>query len=189
MRLTRAGIPGAWIVDAIPHVDARGDFARVFCAEAFAAQDLPVNFVQCNISRNARAATLRGLHGQVPSGMEGKLVRCMRGALFDVIADVRPGSPAYGQWRGFELTAENARAVYIPPGCVHGYQTLVDGTDLFYQMTTMYRPDLARGIRWNDPTLAIAWPLADPILSARDAALPHLTVSRPVAELVEAVSA
>ena len=186
MRLTPAGIPGAWIVDAVPQVDARGDFARVFCAEAFGARDLPVHFAQCNISRNARGGTLRGLHGQVAAGMEGKLMRCMRGALFDVIVDVRPGSPTYGEWRGFELTAENARAVYVPPGCLHGYQTLVDSTDLFYQMTALHRPDLARGIRWNDPTLAIAWPLADPILSPRDAALPWLTASRPVAAMAEA---
>jgi len=189
MRLTPAGIGNAWIVDTVPHVDPRGDFARVFCTETFAAHGMPVNFVQCNISRNARAGTLRGLHAQLPSGMEGKLVRCMRGALFDVFVDLRGNSPTYGQWRGFELTAENARALYIPPGCAHGYQTLVDGTDLFYQMTTQYRPDLARGIRWSDPTLAIPWPLADPTLSPQDAALPLLTALPRVADLVEAALA
>jgi len=153
----------------------RGHFARTYCAEEFAKHGLPNAFLQCNVSFNAHRGTLRGLHWQADPYQEGKLVRCARGAIFDVAVDLRPGSPTYGKWASAELTAANAHALYIPPGFAHGFQSLEDASEVFYQMTTAYRDGYARGMRWNDPALAITWPIADPILSDRDAALPTLT--------------
>src|SRR5690606_499869 len=129
-------------------------------------------FVQSSTSFNSRRGTLRGLHYQAAPHEEAKLIRCTRGAVFDVAVDLRAGSPTRGRWYGIELSAANARTLYIPEGCAHGFQTIADDTELLYHMSVEYVPDAARGIRWDDPTLAIAWPIADPILSARDRALP-----------------
>lgn len=161
-------LDGVWRVDLDPRVDPRGYFARAFCAEEFLAHGLPAGFVQCNLSFNVARGTLRGLHWQADPHPEGKLVRCTRGAIFDVAVDLRPGSVTLHRWIGVELSARNGGALYIPPGFAHGFQTLTDETEVFYQMTEAYHPSLVRGARWDDPTFAIAWPIPDPILSERD---------------------
>ncbi len=172
MKFTPAGIDGAWIIDIEPHVDERGLFARTFWRDEFARYGLPTAFVQCNISGNRKRGTLRGMHFQAEPMAEGKLVRCQRGAIFDAMVDLRATSPTYLRWVGFDLDEQTARALFIPAGCAHGFQTLTDDASVFYQMTEMYEPSLARGVRWNDPAFSIAWPLADPILSPRDATYP-----------------
>jgi dTDP-4-dehydrorhamnose 3,5-epimerase len=168
MIFTPTALDGVWQIDLERHADPRGHLARSFCVDEFAAHGLPAAFVQCNVSYNAHRGTLRGLHWQADPYPEGKLVRCTRGAIFDVAVDLRPGSPTLHRWVATELTAENSRSLYIPPGFAHGFQTLTDATDVFYQMTEAYHPDLARGARWDDPAFAINWPLADPLLSERD---------------------
>lgn len=174
MKFTPLAIPEVWLVQPEPRPDARGHFARTFCATEFTAYGLPAAFPQCNLSFNQHRGTLRGLHWQDEPFPEGKLVRCTRGAIFDVAVDLRPASPTHGRWISALLSADNAHALYIPPGFAHGFQALEDTTEVFYQMTEPYRDGMARGLRWNDPTIAIAWPLPDPILSDRDAALPLL---------------
>jgi len=173
MIITASPIAGAYLIDIEAQHDARGFFARIVCRDEFTAHGLAANFVQQSLSWNAKRATLRGLHWQAAPHGEVKLVRAVRGALYDVIVDLRPDSPGYGRWFGVELNEENRRAIYIPPGCAHGFQTLRDDTELLYQMTVPYCAEAARGLRWNDAHLAIRWPLADEaIVSARDAALP-----------------
>ena len=176
MIITQTPLKPACLIDIKPACDERGYFARTFCQDEFARHGLPGGFVQCSLSFNRRRGTLRGLHYQAEPCPEGKLVRCTRGAIFDVMLDLRRSSPSYCRWFGVELSADNARAVYIPPGFAHGFQTLSDDAELFYQMTAAYLPELARGARWNDPAFAIAWPLADPILSPRDAGFPDFVV-------------
>src|SRR5262249_37299850 len=145
------------------------------CLDEFADHGLNTTWVQCNVSYNRRAGTLRGLHYQADPRPEIKLVRCTRGAAFDVIADVRPASPTYGRWFAAELTAENRRALYVPAGFAHGFQTLSDDAELFYQMSERYHPELARGVRWDDRALGVAWPdCAARVISPRDQALPGL---------------
>lgn len=163
---------GVMIVDTERHEDARGSFSRTYCAEEFARVKLPDKFVQCNTSFNRLRGTLRGLHYQDDPYPEGKLVRCTRGAVFDVAVDIRAGSKTCCQWFGVELSAENVRALWIPPGFAHGFVTLADDTEVFYQITEFYRPELSRGLRWNDPAFAIEWPVGEPILSARDVSNP-----------------
>lgn len=172
MNITGTRIPGAFVVDVEAHADDRGLFARTFCVEEFAALGLPDRFVQCNTSYNARRGTLRGMHFQHPPNAEGKLVRCTAGAVFDVFIDLRPDSSSYCQWQGFELSADNRRALYIPPLFAHGFQTLVDASEVFYQMTESYHPESADGVRWDDPAFGVKWPIAKPILSERDAGYP-----------------
>jgi dTDP-4-dehydrorhamnose 3,5-epimerase len=172
MRFTETRLAGAFLVEIEPRVDARGHFARTFCREEFARAGLPIDFPQCNLSFNDRRATLRGMHYQADPHPEGKLVRCTRGAIRDVIVDLRPGSPTFRQWIAVDLTQDNASALYVPVGFAHGFQTLCDRSEVLYQMTEVYHPGLARGVRWNDPAFGIEWPLADPILSERDAAYP-----------------
>jgi dTDP-4-dehydrorhamnose 3,5-epimerase len=162
----------ACIIEPQRLADDRGFFARTFCQEEFAAHGLKAHFVQCNISFNTRKGTLRGMHYQDKPHEEAKLVRCTRGAIFDVIVDIRQDSPTCRQWVGVELTADNRRMLYVPEGFAHGFQTLEDDTEVFYQMAETYRPESARGIRWNDPALAIGWPLSATIVSARDAGYP-----------------
>jgi len=162
----------AVIVDLDPIRDQRGFFARSVDAEAFRAQGLPESFVQSSVSFSERRGTLRGLHFQRPPSREGKLIRCTSGAAYDVALDLRPGSPTLGRWEAVEITADNRRAVYLPPGFAHGFQTLADGTELLYQMSDVFAPALAAGVRWNDPAFAIDWPIPAPILSEKDAAYP-----------------
>ncbi len=176
MIFTRTALDGVWQIDLELRTDLRGHFARSFCAVEFAQHGLPAGFVQCNLSFNARRGTLRGLHWQAEPHPEGKLIRCTRGAIFDVAVDLRPGSPTLHRWIGVELTARTGRALFIPAGVAHGFQTLEDETEVFYQMTEFYHGEAARGARWDDPAFAITWALPDPILSERD--LTHPPVER-----------
>jgi dTDP-4-dehydrorhamnose 3,5-epimerase len=172
MIFSETAIPGVWTLDLERREDSRGFFARTYCEHEFASHGLLTRFVQCNISSNTRRGTLRGMHFQREPRPEVKLVRCTRGAVYDVVVDLRPESPAYCRWMAVELTAENRRALYIPAGIAHGFQTLVDDTELYYHMGEFYDPALAAGVRWNDPAFAIDWPIADPILSDKDTAYP-----------------
>ena len=151
----------------------RGWFARTFCAEEFGSAGLPACFVQCSASFNRRRGTLRGLHYQAAPHAEGRLVRCTRGAIHDVAVDLRPGATQW-RWIATVLSAENSLSVWIPPGFAHGFVTLADDSEVFYQMTAAFHAECTRGVRWNDPTLRIDWPVAAPILSSRDAALPFV---------------
>ena len=175
MRFTETPIPGAWIIDIEPHADERGFFARTVCREEFSHYGLNGNMVQQSISWNPRKGTLRGMHFQEPPHDEEKLVRVTRGAVYDAIVDLRRESPAFGRWFGLELDAEDHRQLYIPRGVAHGFQTIADDTEVMYEITTPYQADAARGIRWDDPTLKIAWPLeASRIISDRDSGFPFL---------------
>lgn len=172
MRFAALEIPGAVLVEIERKADPRGFFARSFCAEEFRGQGLPREFVQCSISYNEQRGTLRGMHFQWPPSREGKLVRCVRGKLFDVLIDLRPGSPTYLEHRAVVLDEDARNAVFIPHGIAHGFQTLTDRTEVFYQMTDFFAPDLNAGVRWDDPTFRIPWPMSAPTLSERDAACP-----------------
>jgi len=171
---TPTAVEGVFLVDLQPREDERGFFARSWCRREFADVGLETELVQCNVSLTRQRGTLRGLHWQLPPHGEAKLVRCTRGALWDVAVDLRPDSPSYLQHVGAELTAENRRALFLPVGCAHGFQTLADDTEIFYQMSAYYAPEAQRGARWNDPSLGIAWPIASPTLTTRDAAYPDL---------------
>jgi dTDP-4-dehydrorhamnose 3,5-epimerase len=174
MRFEPTGLPGALVVEVEYRRDDRGFFSRTFCVDEFAAQGIELPVVQCNVSFNARRGTLRGMHYQVEPKAEIKLVRCTRGAIFDVIVDLRPDSMTYRRWFGAELSAANHRALYIPGGFAHGFQTLEDDAEVFYQMSEFYSPEHARGVRWNDPAMAIRWPLPVSAISERDAAYDSL---------------
>lgn len=162
---------GAYRIEPQLIADERGAFARRFCADTFRAHGLEGDLVQRSISLNARAGTLRGMHFQAPPHLEAKLVRCTRGAVFDVMVDLREGSATYGQWYGEELSAENRVMLYIPKGFAHGFQTLVDNTEVDYEITPAYVPGADRGFRFDDPSLDIRWPIAIAIMSDRDKAL------------------
>lgn len=168
-------ISDVFLIESDRHVDKRGWFARTFCAEEFADLNLTETFSQCGASYNAKRGTLRGLHYQADPYPEAKLVRCVRGALFDVAVDIRPDSPTFGRWTAAELTSDNGRMLYIPEGCAHGFQTLAGETEIVYQISVSYRPELSRGIRWDDADIGIDWPVTDAILSDRDRDLPTLT--------------
>lgn len=168
-------LAGAFVLEPEPVCDERGFFARTWCAEEAGRRGLDPRVVQCNISFNRRAGTVRGLHWQAPPHAEAKLVRCTHGAIFDVIVDLRRRSPTFGRHLAVILSQENRRMLYVPPGFAHGFQTLEDATEVFYQMSAAYHGPSARGILWNDPDLAIPWPpAAERIVSARDRALPRL---------------
>lgn len=179
MIFTPTPLPGAMLIDLEPKADERGSFARSLCVEEFARHGLNGRMAQQSISWNARRGTLRGLHYQATPHAEDKLVRVTRGAIFDVIVDLRPGSATFGHWYSVELSAQNHCQLYIPQGLAHGFQTLEDDCEVFYQMTTSFHPSAARGIRWDDPTLAITWPLPklardEGRMSARDQGWPPL---------------
>ena len=176
MRFTPTSLEGVLIVELEPHADERGFFARSFCVDEFAARGLRTDVLQCNVSFNRRRGTLRGMHFQVAPRAEAKLVRCTRGALLDVVVDLRPASPTYCRWVGVELGGEAAphRALYVPEGFAHGFQTLEDDTEVFYQMFERFSAEHARGVRWDDPAFGIRWPLPDPILSDKDRSYPLL---------------
>jgi dTDP-4-dehydrorhamnose 3,5-epimerase len=167
-------LAGAFVVEPERIEDERGFFARSFCESEFRARGLNPAVAQCNLSWNRRKGTLRGLHFQATPHEEAKLVRCTRGAIWDVLVDLRDGSPTQLRWHAVELSADNRLGLYIPEGFAHGFQTLQDDSEVLYQMAESYHPDHARGVLWNDPRLAIAWPLADPILSERDRSYPPL---------------
>jgi dTDP-4-dehydrorhamnose 3,5-epimerase len=159
---------GAYVIELEKYEDERGFFARSWCAKEFSTKGLDTNLVQCNVSFNKKKGTLRGLHYQLPPHAETKLVRCTKGSLYDVIVDLRANSPTFLKWFGVELAADNYRMLYIPQRFAHGFQTVEDGTEIFYQMSEFYAPQAAKGIRWNDPRLGIAWPEADRTTSQKD---------------------
>jgi dTDP-4-dehydrorhamnose 3,5-epimerase len=161
-------LAGAYILELERLEDARGFFARSFCQEEFRKHGLRTTIAQCNVSWNRKRGTLRGLHFQAAPHEEAKVVRCTSGAIWDVIVDLRESSATRLRWHAVELSVENRRALYVPEGCAHGFQTLADDSEVLYQMSEFYHPDLARGVRWDDPRLGIKWPLLDPILSERD---------------------
>jgi dTDP-4-dehydrorhamnose 3,5-epimerase len=166
-------IPGAFVLELEKREDERGFFARAWCAREFSEHGLSTDLSQSNVAHNRRRGTIRGLHYQRAPHEEAKLVRCTRGAIYDVVLDLRPGSPTYKRWAAFELTADNRRMLYIPEGCAHGYQTLTDGTETLYQVSEFYAPDCEGGVRWDDDAFAIAWPDADErLLSEKDATWP-----------------
>lgn len=177
MKFTACPLAGAYIVEPEPHEDHRGSFARVWCRQEFAAHGLDDRLVQCNTSWNRHNGTLRGMHYQTLPGAETKLVRCLRGALLDVIVDLRPKSPTFMRWHGVELSQSDPRMLYIPMGFAHGFMTLADDTEILYFMSDYHAPTLARGFRWNDPRIGIQWPLTPHMLSDRDAAYPDLQVA------------
>jgi dTDP-4-dehydrorhamnose 3,5-epimerase len=168
MHFIATKLDGAWIVEPEPFQDNRGLFARTFCAREFRDHRLGDSFVQCNTSWNVRKGTVRGMHYQLPPSAETKLVRCTAGALWDVIVDLRPESSTYLHHFGVELSATNRRALYIPEMFAHGFQTLEDSTEVFYQMSEFYAPDLSFGLRYDDPKLGITWPFAVASVSERD---------------------
>lgn len=174
MRFSELKLPGVFLIELTPNLDERGFFARTFCERELAEHGLPTRFPQCNLSRNTRAKTLRGLHFEAPPSQESKLVRCASGAIWDVVVDLRPGSSTRLQWVAAELTAEAGQALFIPPGFAHGFLTLADATDVFYHMGDFFKPGAARGARWNDPLFGIAWPFPPQVISERDAGYPDL---------------
>ncbi len=165
-------IEGARLIDIEPHADDRGFFARTWCREELAAAGLDADLVQENLSYNRRRGTLRGLHFQRAPQAETKIVRCIRGAILDVIVDLRPDSPSYLRWEGFEFTGENRRALYIPKGVAHGFQTLSDDAEIGYHMSAFYAPEAAAGHRYDDPAFGVVWPLPVSVISPRDLAWP-----------------
>ncbi len=174
MRFRAAPLPGVWIVEPDRLQDERGWFTRTFDEQEFRERGMEPQVVQCNASQNASRDTLRGMHYQAEPHGEPKLVRCVRGAIFDVAVDLRPDSPAYRDWFGIELSHENSLALYIPAGLAHGFQTLADDSEVLYQMGHRYVPESARGVRWDDPAFAIAWPepAGERIISEKDASYP-----------------
>jgi dTDP-4-dehydrorhamnose 3,5-epimerase len=172
MVFTETRLNGAYIVDLERFEDERGFFARSWCYREFEQRGLNAGLVQCNVSRNRAKGTLRGLHYQAAPYEEAKLVRCTTGAIYDVVADLRAQSPTFLKHFGTVLSAENHRALYIPEGCAHGFLTLSDESEVFYQMTQFYEPAAGRGIRWNDPALAISWPAPVIVISERDRTYP-----------------
>lgn len=174
MIVTPTPLAGAFVLDIEPLADDRGFFARTFCTAELAAHGMNGAVAQCSVSFNARAGTLRGMHFQAAPHEEDKLVRCTAGAIFDVLVDIRDGSPTFGQWYGAELSAANRRALYIPKGFAHGFLTLADATEVLYQISVPFAPGFGRGFRWDDPEVGIAWPAAPAVMSERDATYPTL---------------
>lgn len=165
-------LQGVRLIEIEPARDGRGFFARTFCTREFAAQDLKTGFPQHSVSFTARAGSVRGMHFQRPPHEEVKLIRCLRGAIHDVLVDVRPGSPTYLRWEAYELTAENRRQLYVPTGVAHGFQTLTPDAEVAYLISAYHVPEAAEGFRHDDPAFGIAWPLPVADISARDRAWP-----------------
>ena len=170
MKFIATPLAGAYIVDIDPTSDERGFFARTFCADEFAEFGFDAATLECSASFNASKGTLRGMHYQAPPHEEDKLIRCTAGAIFDVIIDIRAGSPSYGRWFGTELTASNRRALLAPKGFAHGFISLADATEVLYMISAPHAPESAYGFIWNDPKVGIAWPMKPVVISARDAA-------------------
>jgi dTDP-4-dehydrorhamnose 3,5-epimerase len=190
MRFQPLSLPGALRVSMEPQEDERGFFARSVCAREFAAHGLPPTFVQSSVSWNRRLGTVRGLHFQWPPAREGKLVRCLRGAIFDVLLDLRPERPTFLRHCAVPLDAQNRDALFIPPGMAHGFQTLTDDAEVLYQMSDFHAPALAGGVRWDDPAFGIEWPIAAEVLIApRDASYPDFDAREFTAELARRTAA
>jgi dTDP-4-dehydrorhamnose 3,5-epimerase len=172
MKFHPTPLPGAFVIELERRGDSRGFFARAFCEQDFAQAGLEGRFVQVNDALSQSKGTLRGMHYQLGASAEVKVVRCIRGALFDVILDLRPDSPTFGQWYGAELNDENRLMMYAPRGFAHGLMTLTNETEAFYLVSNFYDPQMERGVRWNDPRFGIAWPVAPTEISPKDAAWP-----------------
>lgn len=172
MIFQRTKLPGTVEIAIEPHPDERGFFARSWCREEFRSNGLSSDLAQCNISFNARKGTLRGMHYQTPPFEEAKVVRCIKGSIYDVVLDLRPDSSTFKQWVGAELSAINRNMIYVPEGCAHGFLTLEDETEVFYQMSESYHPESARGVRWDDPQFGIEWPGEVVVISERDRTYP-----------------
>jgi len=176
MLFAETKLKGAFVIELEPHTDERGFFARSWCRREFEAHKLNSNLVQCDVSFNAKKGTLRGLHYQTEAFEEAKLVRCTRGAVYDVIVDIRPDSPTFRHYVGVLLTADNRLSLYVPEGFAHGFLTLEHSTEVFYQMSEFYAPEAARGFRWNDPAFGIEWPSEVMIISERDRTYPDFSL-------------
>jgi dTDP-4-dehydrorhamnose 3,5-epimerase len=174
MKFHSTTLEGVWLIELEPREDERGFLARTYCESEFAGRGLNTRWPQCNLTLTKTRGMLRGLHYQAEPRSETKLIRCQAGAIWDVIVDLRAGSATHGRWEAFELTADNRLQLYASGGCAHGMQCLTDHCEVHYQMSEDYAPELARGVRWNDPVLGIPWPVASPIVSARDENLPFL---------------
>lgn len=176
MKVTETALPGVLLIAPRVHGDSRGFFFEAFHAERYAEAGIVAPFVQDNVSRSVKG-TLRGLHFQEPNA-QGKLVQVLRGAVFDVAVDVRVGSPHFGKWVGVELSEENRHQLWVPPGFAHGFCVLSEIADFAYKCTALYAPECEGSVRWNDPELGIAWPVREPIISAKDAAAPMLSEAK-----------
>ncbi len=175
MRFTELELAGAYAVEIDAQSDERGFFARTYCARELQEAGLETRVAQSSVSFNLRRGTVRGMHYQVSPHEETKTVRCTAGSIFDVIVDMRAGSPTYAKWIGMELTATNHLMLYVPAGFAHGFQTLADHTEVLYQISVEYSPSAGRGVCWNDPSIGIRWPMIDGVtISARDASYPGL---------------
>ncbi|HEY9568969.1 MAG TPA: dTDP-4-dehydrorhamnose 3,5-epimerase [Thalassobaculum sp.] len=174
MQFRETRLPGAYVVEMQPFTDERGQFARAWCSEEFARRGLMAEFVQSNVSINPKTGTLRGLHWQEPPYAEVKLVRCVRGAVWDVIVDLRPRSPTYGEWIGVELSTDRFKMLYVPEGFAHGFQVLDDETEVNYLVSAPYAAHAARGIRYDDPAIGVRWPLPVTSISEADRSWPLL---------------
>lgn len=173
MRFTKTKLAGTYIIDLVRLEDERGFFGRSWCQREFNENGLNSRLVQCNISFNIKQGTIRGMHYQIHPHEEAKLVRCTRGAIYDVIIDLRPHSSTFKNWFAVELTAENRRAFYIPEGIAHGFQTLTNNAEVFYQMSEFHHPNAGMGIRWNDPEFNIEWPIKNIVISEKDNNYPN----------------
>jgi dTDP-4-dehydrorhamnose 3,5-epimerase len=176
MLFTEVGLKGAYLIGLEPIKDERGFFARSWCKREFEAHGLASRMAQANVSFNKDRGTLRGMHYQAVPYAEVKLVRCTRGAIYDVIIDLRPESETFGKWTGFELTADNYQLVYVPEGFAHGFETLEDSTEVTYQVSEFYNPRSEGGIRYNDPTFGIRWPEAVQVISQKDLTWPDYSM-------------
>lgn len=172
MKFVDTNVRGVHLIDVEPRGDSRGFFARIFCTREFGEHGLEQRFVQVNNSVTAKRGTLRGMHYQLPPSAEVKIVRCIRGSLYDVVLDLRPDSPTFGQSVGAELTAANRRMMYVPKGCAHGFLSLEDDTEALYLVSDPYSPADERGLRFNDPTFTMAWPFLPSELSDKDGSWP-----------------
>jgi dTDP-4-dehydrorhamnose 3,5-epimerase len=168
MKFTELSIKGAWLLDIEPSKDERGFFARTFCANEFSLHGLNTSLAQCSISFNHKKGTLRGMHYQAAPHEETKLVRCTRGAVYDVVVDIRKGSETFGKWKGFTLSEDNNQSLYIPTGCAHGFMTIADKSEVYYQISEPFHPDCTKGFRYNDGFFSISWPLPVSVVSPRD---------------------
>jgi len=168
MRFMESDLAGAMVIDPNPHEDDRGRFMRAWCVREFAEHGLDFLPVQANMGFSVPKGTVRGMHFQEAPALEAKLVRCTRGAIFDVVLDLRPESLSYGKWYGAELSAENGRMLYVPEHCAHGYQTLQDRTEMYYMTSGVYTPSAVRGVRFDDPAFSIQWPLVATVVSDQD---------------------
>jgi dTDP-4-dehydrorhamnose 3,5-epimerase len=178
MKFHETPLHGVYLVDLEPRGDDRGFFARAFCADEFEAMALETQFVQANTSLSVERGTLRGMHYQLPPAAEVKLIRCIGGAIWDVVLDLRPDSATFGKWFGAELSAMNRRAMYVPRGCAHGFLTLQAISEVFYLVSARYSSERERGVRWNDPRFGIAWPIEPTVISPRDAGHPDFDPAR-----------